>query len=86
MSEMPEDLRAIANHLSHRFHQKELSEDLATAVAKLLLEERRRCAAVVQTMPDMVEASPGIYRKASLSDAASAILKPVQSPRLPTRS
>lgn len=85
MSDIPEDLRTIATHLSHRFHRKELENDLATAIAKLLMEERSRCAAVAETMPDTMESSPGIYRKTRFSDIAAAIRKPVVSPRLPTK-
>lgn len=85
MSDIPDDLRTIATHLSHRFHRKELDDDLSTAIAKLLLEERRRCAAVAETMSDTMEASPGIYRKTRFSDVAAAIRKPVISPRMPTK-
>ena len=85
MTDVPDDLRMIATHLSHRFHRKELDDDLATAIAKLLLEERSRCAVVAETMPDTIEASPGIYRKTRFKDVAAAIRKPVASPRLPTK-
>ena len=85
MSDIPDDLRTIATHLSHRFHRKELDDDLSTAIAKLLMEERRRCAAVAETMSDTMEVSPGIYRKTRFSDGAAAIRKPAISPRMPTK-
>ena len=85
MNNIPDDLRMIATHLSHRFHQKDLDDDLPTAIAKLLLDERNRCAAVAETMADTMETSPGIYRKTRFSDVAAAIRKPGFSPRLPTK-
>lgn len=72
---IPDDIRREANHLAHQFHQKALSDDLATAIAKALWGERMQSAAIARAMPAQIEKEPGLFRRTTHEDIASAIMR-----------
>ncbi len=72
---LPDDIRRIAHAISSNWQQHKLGDDLTTVIGNALLDERRRCAEVVRSMPAMVDISPSHVRAARGADYAEAIMR-----------
>lgn len=72
---IPDDIWRTANHLATQFEAKRLADDLATAIAKELYDERQQCAVIARHVPETIEKAPGLMRRSAPKDFFDAIMK-----------